>query len=532
MKILITCSGVGSRMGNYTKYTNKTLIKVGDKYIIDYIIDLFTNIINVEFVVTLGYYGNFVKEYLLLAYPNHNFNFVNVDKYEGEGSSQGYSLLQARKLLQEPFIFIACDVIIKDKLFPNDNYTITKNKMYVSKKEDTTHYSSIKCSNNFITSFHDKCELNTDFVYTGITEIFDYDIFWNYLEKLYNKNKNNKTIGDIDVYKIMLNFKQFYFKEVNYWYDGGNIDIFGKKIHKNKNFNVLTKVDESITFLEDKVIKHFYNSEKNKKRVYRAKYFKNISPIIIDKGNNFFSMEKINSKPSSEYYDQNMIEKILKWAKKNIWFPLQKTEDFKETVYKFYYEKTVKRIQKARELKIAEYNIINNINIGSIDTLLENVNFKKMSNAEPVVFHGDFILENILLDPKNKGEFLLIDWREDFGGDVDKGDIYYDLAKLKHNIYINHHNLEKNLFKLININNSSCFIDVKCNFILIDQIKSFEKFVTNNNLDNHKINILMSLIWINMAPLHDYPLNNFLFNFGKYNLYKYITEQNVNQTNL
>ena len=39
MKILITCSGTGSRMGEYTKYTNKALIKIGDKFSIDYIID-------------------------------------------------------------------------------------------------------------------------------------------------------------------------------------------------------------------------------------------------------------------------------------------------------------------------------------------------------------------------------------------------------------------------------------------------------------------------------------------------------------
>ena len=32
--------------------------------------------------------------------------------------------------------------------------------------------------------------------------------------------------------------------------------------------------------------------------------------------------------------------------------------------------------------------------------------------------------------------------------------------------------------------------------------------------------ILTSIIWLNMAPLHEYPFNNFLFNFGKYNLHK------------
>ena len=32
----------------------------------------------------------------------------------------------------------------------------------------------------------------------------------------------------------------------------------------------------------------------------------------------------------------------------------------------------------------------------------------------------------------------------------------------------------------------------------------------DNNYNNSKISLLMSLIWINMAPLHEYPLNNLL----------------------
>ena len=524
MKVLITCSGIGSRMGDYTKFTNKALIKIGDKYNIDYIIDIFKNISHVEFIVTLGYYGNFVEEYLNIAYPKHNFKFINVDKYQGAGSSQGYSILQAKEHLQEPFIFMACDTVIKDKLFIDKDYTITRNLLYVAKKEDTTHYASIKCIKNTILSFHDKFELNTDYVYIGMCEIYNYDIFWKNLELLYLKNKNNNTLGDIAVYKSMIKHKTFYYHVLNSWYDGGNISIFNSSIYKNKMYNVLTKIDESITFLDDKVIKFFWDAKKNKKKLARAKYFENISPKILSRGENFYSMEKINSKPASEYFDPNMVSKVLNWAQKNIWIPTKKSPNFKEIVYKFYYEKTIKRIIKAREINIHEYSTINNISIGSIDILLSKVDFEEMCNVDPVCFHGDFILDNILLQPKKNDEFLLIDWRQDFGGDLEKGDIYYDLAKFKHNIYINHQNIQNNLFEVIKVDDISCFLDLKCNFVLIEQIKAFEKFITNNDLDNHRVNLLMSLIWINMAPLHKYPFNTFLFNFGKYNLHKYITE--------
>lgn len=122
-----------------------------------------------------------------------------------------------------------------------------------------------------------------------------------------------------------------------------------------------------------------------------------------------------------------------------------------------------------------------------------------------------------------KGDnFCLIDWREDFGGDLYNGDKYYDLAKLRHNIHFNHENINKGLFSIEEKKNN-INVDMKCNYYLINQLGDYEKFVKENNLDLKKIKILNYLIWINMAPLHEYPLSNFLFNFGKYNLYNIIS---------
>ena len=38
-KVLLTTSGLGSRLGNLTKFTNKSLVRIGDKPAISYIID-------------------------------------------------------------------------------------------------------------------------------------------------------------------------------------------------------------------------------------------------------------------------------------------------------------------------------------------------------------------------------------------------------------------------------------------------------------------------------------------------------------
>ena len=111
-KVLITTSGIGSRLGKLTDFTNKSLVRISDKPAISHIIEYYP--IDTLFVITLGHFGSYVKQFLKITYPNRNFTFVDVDKFKGNGSSLGYSILQAKSELQCPFIFHASDTILTD----------------------------------------------------------------------------------------------------------------------------------------------------------------------------------------------------------------------------------------------------------------------------------------------------------------------------------------------------------------------------------------------------------------------------------
>lgn len=113
-KVLVTTSGIGSRLGDFTKYTNKSLLRIGNKPAISYIIESYPA--ETEFVITLGYYGDQIKNFLELAYPERNFEFVWVEKFQGDGSSLLFSLSHAKKNLQMPFIFHASDTIVLNKI--------------------------------------------------------------------------------------------------------------------------------------------------------------------------------------------------------------------------------------------------------------------------------------------------------------------------------------------------------------------------------------------------------------------------------
>lgn len=79
------------------------------------------------------------------------------------------------------------------------------------------------------------------------------------------------------------------------------------------------------------------------------------------------------------------------------------------------------------------------------------------------------------------------------------------------------HNIAKGLFKL-HFEDGKVILDLKCNYFLIQQLEDFDKFIYKNDLNIKKIKILTALIWLNMAPLHEHNLSQFLFYFGKYNL--------------
>ena len=467
---------------------------------------------HVEFVITLVNYGKIVKELIELAYPEYCFNFVWVDKYKGEGSSLAYSLLQAKDVLQCPFMFNCCDSLTKDTLeIPKEN------TLFVNDIKSGTLYSSIKKSNDiYVKELNPKGEIIFDFIYTGISFIKDYIDYWKILEYNY-KNDSNIELGDVEIIQTLLKKYKFKYVELKEWYDSGNLTELSERIKMiyKCNYTVLDKNNESICFFPDCVIKFFSNKEVCKNRINRGNILYPLTPKILGYKDNFIKMELVNGNLMSDLKTHGEILKLLNWAKHNLWVKTGVNNmNFKEICRKFYLDKTLKRVKMMLGMT-QDYTIINNVNVGTVNDLFDKIDFNNLFTDECSHFHGDFILDNII---KTEENYKLLDWRQDFGGELCNGDKYYDLAKLRHNIIFNHENVSNNLFE-IKIKNDNVIVDLKCNYTLINQLKDFDDFVFDNNLDFKKIKILTALIWINMSPLHEYPLNEFLFNFGKYNLF-------------
>ena len=173
-KVCILAAGRGTRMDYFTKTFNKALIPIQSKPAICHIIEKFPE--NVEMVIALGYKKETVKDYLTITYPNRKLNFVEVDRYEGEGTGPGYSLLQCKEQLQAPFIFISTDTLVKEDIpIPEKNW------FGVTEVPDTERFCSAKVENGKVVKIDDKIKSNNKYAFIGLAGVKDYETFFSAL---------------------------------------------------------------------------------------------------------------------------------------------------------------------------------------------------------------------------------------------------------------------------------------------------------------------------------------------------------------
>jgi dTDP-glucose pyrophosphorylase/thiamine kinase-like enzyme len=514
-KVLVTTSGTGSRLGDITKYTNKSLVKVGKKPAISYIVESYPE--DMEFVVTVGYFGEQVRDFLGLVYPDRKFHFVEVDKYEGPGSSLGYSMLQAEPLLHSPFIYHACDTIVTGKIpLPETNW------IGGFRGEGSSHYASFDTVDGHVQQMYDKGMIDPDFLHIGLVGVRDYDSFWRSLRELYERDSKNAALNDVEAIRKMIGEgSEFGVVEFKAWYDIGNVESLNKaRTEIEDSFRILDKVDESIFIFDNFVVKFFSDEKTVRQRAERGDILKGLVPAMEGATKNFYRYEYAKGRLYSKVATPIDFLKFLHWSRKNLWKPASEvsSEDFKKVCRDFYFEKTVERVEKfldSRSVKDAE-TVINDEKVPTVKTMLEMVDFDEMCNAEQSSFHGDFILDNIL---KTDRGYTLLDWRQNFGGLLQSGDMYYDLSKLNHNLTVNHEIVNSDLFT-IKVDKDVVTCDILRKENLVQCQRALFEFLRENGYNIKKVKVLTALIWLNMSPLHHHPFDLFLFYFGKLNLWR------------
>lgn len=525
-KVVIPSAGLGSRIGSHTQFLNKALVTIGDKPAICRVIEKFPT--DIPIIVLLGYKGEMVREVVSQFFPHRNIDFIEVDIFEGQGSGLGYTLLKAEDHLQCPFIFIPNDTIIgSDKIDFNPNHY--GNWACYYKKNSSDKYNSevfrtleLSDDKSEIINISGKGTLNSN-IYIGVCGVKDYKKFWEALH-----SKEAIQAGEVFGLRALKDIKPI---EIYEWYDCGSLEYLNlaKEKFKSKEHNILEKEDEAIWFSKNEVIKFSIDENFISDRLERLKHLpENLIPKVVGSGQYTYKYKKINGKVISDTLTSESLLKLLNTCFENMWsHSVEITDEAKSLCYEFYKDKTYSRVEHYLK-RFEQYDdpkILNGISVPSVKSMLDMVDWEYLCQTPNwALFHGDFHGENII--STENGTFGLLDWRQSFGKNSKKyGDTYYDLAKLRHGLLVNHGIVNLNNFTITELAHNYVFISIRQHSNLIECIHVLDEWMKEKEFDTKKIELLTALIYINICGLHEYPYSKFLFLYGQHLLYKFLNDK-------
>ena len=429
-------------MGPVDNNLNKALLPIKNKAVISHIIDFFPT--DSEFVVAVGHKSQQVIDYLTAAHSEKKITFVNIDNIDGPGSGPAYSLLCCKNELQEPFINIPCDALLYGDLksTPKGNWVGTKQV----DPNLSVNYCNFLVKDGIVTAIKDKEKCDEHFLaWSGLVYVYDYKDFW--------KNLSNPTViaGEHQIsngLNGLIESSGLLAVEVN-WIDLGDAEKYYTEKKKENKYD-FSKIDEAIYFVNNKVIKFFANKKIVDNRIQKASLKPNVFPTLSRNGENFYSYEFSKGKILYESSNPKIFHNFLNWLDKNLWSDVEVSPNkMKNLCHDFYYSKTLKRIElfKEKNPKYVFPKSVNGIKLLDIETILKKIPWDYLCNGKATFIHGDLNFDNVLYDDF-KNNFLLIDWRQDFAGELEFGDIYYDLAKINHGLIIDHSVIKKSQFDI------------------------------------------------------------------------------------
>jgi hypothetical protein len=510
-RVCIPCAGTGSRLGELTKFINKSLVSIANRPTLSHLIEQFPE--DAEFVIALGHKGHLVREFLTLAYPDRQFFFEVVSPFDGPGSGLGLSLLACKQHLQQPFVFISCDTLVDEPIPTPD-----KNWMGYAEVTNLQLYRTIAVTSDVISDITEKGGGFSPIhkAYVGLAGIRDFHQFWDAMDQ---GEQLAIEMGEAHGMRSLL--ASGIRGQCFTWHDTGNPSSLIQARQHYRELDeptVLEKTSEAIWFVGDTVIKFSDDKDFIANRVKRALLLKGFVPEVTGAEVHMYRYPKVQGEVLSEVVTLPLFDRLLShcdqfWLKEILSADMSK--NFKQTCSKFYQDKTYERI----ELFYKNFDrqdgveMINGKAMPTLEYLFLSLNWDWLADGLPGRFHGDFHFENILLTNTNQ-KFLFLDWRQDFGGNLSTGDIYYDLAKLLHGLIISHKLIALNLFR-VNWSSKNIEFDFHRKQILVDCEKHFNSWLDNQGYDRKKVWILTALIYLNIATLHHGPYNLLLYALGK-----------------
>lgn len=497
---VILAAGRGSRIGRVGEKLHKALVPLGGKAVLSHLIDLAPP--HARMIICVGHNAEQIVDYVGLAHPGRIVTFVQVEDWDKPHAGPGASLLAAEFAVgDDDMIFTSCDT-----LWDRDHrlwHLRTARRSWVGLAPvpaGTPHERWTTCvldvTHSRVERVHDKVpgrELSDglEFAWTGLGFIRRADLteFWSAL-------RAHDPVGELQIIPGLeaLSASRLGVEFIN-WTDVGDEVAYRHAIARFTGYDFV-KYGQATYVLPDegRVVKFNGNPETITHRIHRAVMLDTMVPIpmravLTDNLMAHAYVPGVSAYLAIERDGIEVTKRVLDWfhhtvmASRNV-VPISATD--LAAITNFYMTKTFMRITKLESVELRET---------AFDAVTKFVDWHDLlSRVVWGVPHGDFNFGNIIVTPG--GEFVGIDWRENFGEGVFHGDIRYDLGKMLAGTWVHWERAQWGDFRP--------WVDGERHAELILD------YADDHGIKRNDLRVIAALSLLNSAPLHAAPLSDVL----------------------
>ncbi len=507
--VVVLAAGRGTRARIYGPWLHKALLPLGSRSVLSRLLAHFRA--DARFVFAIGHLGDQVQAYVELAHPDLNATFVRVESYTGPGTGPATSLLACRDHLDRPFTVTACDAVYDAPLpGPGENW------IGVAAIDDPENWCTVQVDGTQVTGLAYRDPQGTGLAYTGTAHVHDVEPF---LIGLESTVQSGEVVLDPGFLKLRRH--GLVAKEVA-WRDAGNEETYSAvRATFDDETTVAGKTSDLTYLLDDRVLKLMSDSGTAENLYERGRSLAGLTPTVTGCAGGVLATTRIHDAVDLDAFEPTAIQRCLEWVEAGLWereVHDHAPDAVDSAVRSMYVDKTSARVADllGRLPGLDDYSVVNGIDCPPIAELIESVasdGADVLSGAVIAPVHGDLHSENVLID--SEGGLWLIDWRSDFGGLTDVGDVTYDLAKMVHTLEFSTPVMIKHLFTIEDVASGEVRITHEGINELAASREAFWAFVASRGYDDHRVAVVDALVFLSMSPLYDEAIGRYLFVLGK-----------------
>lgn len=209
MKVVILCGGLGTRLSEETSIKPKPMVKIGNKPILQHIINLYCKYGFKEFILALGYKGYYIKNYFKQN-RNKKFKIKLVDT--GRQTLTGGRLKRLRKFFSsnEDFMLTYGDGISNQNLDKLKKFHFKHKKIAtMTVVRPPVRFGEVKLNNSLVTMFKEKPQSSSSWINGG---------FFVFNSKIFDFIKDDKTMLEKEPLEKLQKKRELYaYKHEKFW---------------------------------------------------------------------------------------------------------------------------------------------------------------------------------------------------------------------------------------------------------------------------------------------------------------------------